>query len=232
MAIDQATVLKAAELFKQWMFTAGGDTRTLVPATEFVEGMDNRYSLKNMQINEHLRWKDGMTGIDLGYTEEEAQRWIVSRCVESTEPIKYGDTIAMGFGTQPTWVNHEGQTFGPNLEFQSTPSCEWRIFGGAIGTAVKTNERIALFNERYGECVVHFDRAVGANIGPASAENENFWGKLKDLFEDIGDAIEAAAKVLLLFKSDTESDQQPNPGEATRVLPGGLGVVSGQVKKP
>ncbi|MEO7838960.1 MAG: hypothetical protein ABIU06_06395 [Anaerolineales bacterium] len=229
--IDQATVLKAAELFKQWMFTAGGDTRTLVPATGFVEGMDNRYGLKNMQIDEHLRWKDGMAGINLGYEKEEAQRWIVSRCVESTEPIKYGDTIAIGYGTQPTWVNHEEQTFGPNLEFQSKSSCEWKIFGGPIGTPVKTNERVALLNEKYGEPVVHVDRPVGANIGPASARKD-FWDKVKDLFQDIGDVIEAVAKVLDLYESVTESDEQPNPGEATRILPGEPGVVSGSAIKP
>jgi hypothetical protein len=215
--IDQATVLKAAEFFKQWMFTAGGDTHTLLPATEFVEGMDNRYGLKNMKVNEWLRWIDGRPGVDLGFGAE-SPRWIVSRCVESTEPIRYGETIAIGFGTQPTWVNHEKQTVGPNVGFQSNPSCEWRIYGGPFGTPVEPNKLVALFNEKYmasenvkGEFVIYFPREVGAEIGTPTSEKA--WDQLKELFEDIGDVIKAVAEVLDLYESVTESDEQPTPGE-------------------
>jgi hypothetical protein len=41
---------KLAEDVKQWMFIKIGDaTGPILPATEFVEDMDNRYSLKNTQ---------------------------------------------------------------------------------------------------------------------------------------------------------------------------------------
>ncbi len=229
--IDQATVLKAAEFFKQWMFTAEGETRTLLPATEFVEGMDNKYGLKNIKVNKWLRYNDGRPGIDLDWGDE-AIRVIVSRCGESTEPIKYGDTIALGYGLKPSWINHEEQTSGPNIGFQSNPSCEWRIFGGKPGEPVVTNKLVALFNEKYmasenvkGEFVMYFDREVGFDFGtPTSA---TAWDQLKDLFEDIGDVIKAVAEVLDLYESVTESDEQLQPGEAPRVLPGGPGAVSG-----
>jgi hypothetical protein len=182
---------KLAEDVKQWMFIKIGDaTGPILPATGFVEEMENRYSLKNTQKNQFLVWQDGKAGIDMGFIDEMRSRWIFSRCGASTEPLKYGDTIAIGYGKQPTWVNFEEQTFGINLGFQKTPSCEWRIMGGPIGTLVQTNERVALFNEKskasateFGEFLIFFDRPPGhADIGwPTS---QTFVDNLGEVFKD------------------------------------------------
>jgi hypothetical protein len=231
--IDNATVLKAAELFKQWMFTDGGNTRTLLPATKFVEGMENRYGLKNLENNQFVKWEDGRLGIDLGYTSAEVQRWIVGRCVDSTEPIKYGETIAIGLGIDPTWVNFEEQTFGVNLGYQSKASCEWRILGGPIGTPVQTNERVALFNEKSmasesvrGEPLIFFDRPP-RHFDAGWPTSQGLLGNLGDLFKNLGEAIIVLVKVLDLYESVTESDEEPKPGEAPRVTTGGVGTLGG-----
>jgi hypothetical protein len=236
--IDHETVLKAAELFKQWTFTDGGNTRTLLPAEEFVEDMDNRYGLKNTEIDQFVRWEDRTFGLNCGYTDSEVKRWIVGRCGASTKPIKYGETIAIGLGKQPTWLNFADRNVGVNLEFQSKPSCEWRILGGPIGTPVQTNERVALFNEKSmasenvrGEPLIYFNRPIG-HFDVGYPTSQGLAANLKDLFKDIGEVVLAVAKVLDLYESISESDEEPKPGEAPRTIPGGVGILGGEVIKP
>jgi hypothetical protein len=197
--IDQATLAKAAEDYKQWMFTDGeSETTLLLPADEFVEDMVNRYGLKNTKIDQFVRWEDRMFGLNGGYTSEEVKRWIVDRCDGSTEPIRYGDTIAIGLGTQPTWLNFANRNVGVNLEYQSIRSCQWRILGGPIGTFVKTKDHVALLNEKSmasksekGEPLIYFDRLPG-HFDVGYPTSQGVWANLKDHLEDIVDFYESA----------------------------------------
>jgi hypothetical protein len=205
--IDQATLAKAVELFKQWMFTDEGNITTLLPAEEFVEDMDNRYGLKNTEIDRYVRWQDQRFGLNCGYTDEEVRRWIVGRCDPSTEPIKYGETIAIGLGKQPTWLNHAHRTFGVNLEFQSKPSCQWIILGGPIGTPVHMNDRVALFNTEFkasadvrGEPLIYHERHDGG-FKSGTPTTPGILESLRKYFRNAEEAVKAVEAAWALYQA-------------------------------
>lgn len=190
---EKEAVVEVAERYKQWMITDGEIVRPILPADKFAEGMDNRYGLKNTEKNRFVVYDDGQMGIDMAYGSSEKKRLFFSRCGDTTEPIKYGETIAIGYGTRPSWINYEDQNFGVNLGFQSNPSCEWIIYGGAIGTPVHTTERVALFNTKSkvsatqsGEFLIHFDRAYG-HWDAGYPTSQTLWDNVKEFFgTDIG----------------------------------------------
>ncbi|MBI5301130.1 MAG: hypothetical protein HY868_03260 [Chloroflexi bacterium] len=219
--IDPATIEKAKEEVFQWMIFQAGTTGPVLPAKAFSEDLVNKYALKNTKINQFLRYAHQTFGINLDKTSQQIERWIFTRCNDNTEPIKYGETIAIGTGGQPTWINFEVRTYGINLKFKNDPSCEWRIIGGPIGTPVKTGDRVGLFNEKSkasptenGEFLIHFDRTLGhADLGWPTSQTllDNLGDFFKDNWEDI---------VKYLLGEGTQQDPQPEEMPRHDTTPG------------
>ena len=95
---------------------------------------------------------------------------------KSEEPIRFGETIALGNGGDPSFLRYEERTVGINLGWSKTPVFEWKLLGGKIGDPVHTQEWIAIYNPNPedGECLIFFDRTVGGDIGWPSSKT---WGQ-------------------------------------------------------
>ncbi len=203
MILDPEVLRKATDTVMQWTIVLGDSTDPVFPAKAFSENLKNKYALKNTEKDRFLKWSDRSFGINLDFTSDQVTRWIFSRCGDNPEPIKYGETIAIGLGTEPTWMNFHERTFGINLEFQNKPSCEWMILGGQSGTPVRSGDRVALYNTKSrlspsesGEFLILFDRPAGhADIGwPTS---QTLADNLGDLFTDNLDVVMAVTAAAL-----------------------------------
>jgi hypothetical protein len=190
------------DLYKQWNIgpITTMPSHPVLPKRKFDRHPERNYALKNKQNRKYLQHEHQTYGINLGWTDDatdetglRVSRWFFIRNGDSSEPIKYGETIALGNGQQPSYVNFKKRMWGVNLAFEESPSFDWKILGGKPGTPVKTREWVALYNTKSekGECLVYFNRNAGVDIGWPSSKR---WGKLilEELKEEIEDLTEEA----------------------------------------
>jgi hypothetical protein len=197
------------DLLKQWTILAdhtpkGGPIR---PKVTFDGPANRNYQLKNKVPRKFLQWEDQTFGINAGWTSnaepstaKRVQRWFFRRDGENETPIRYGEPIAMGYGTKPSFVCYETRTVGINLSYKDNPCYQWKLLGGKPGSQVKTGDYLAIFNTKINECLMYFDRTVGGDIGWPSSKTwgEQFQDKLGDLAgAALEKAIEAGVKALL-----------------------------------
>src|SRR3954454_6365694 len=101
------------EQYKQWELGGGQfqGPQPVFPLAEFREGSDRLYNLKSFSQRKFLQWEKwrGPT-INLGYTDNaepdtarKVARWFFARKGGADGPITYGETIAMGYGTRPSF---------------------------------------------------------------------------------------------------------------------------------
>jgi hypothetical protein len=195
------TVDDLIENFKQWNISPNSPSGPILPKASFTGPADRNYSLKGKAIRKFLQWEDQTWGINLGWTdnaepetEKKVRRWFFTRNEESAAgktPIRYGETIAIGNGNRPSFLNYDSREFGINLSWENSPSFEWKILGGTVGEPVMSDEWVALYNlkSESGECLIFFDRTVGGDIGWPSSQT---W---TDQFKDL-----VRAQVLKLAK--------------------------------
>lgn len=131
------------------------------------------FNLKNQENKRYLGWKGGQVGVNLGYspdaTSETARRmarWFFKR-PSGTGPIRYGEPLAMGYGTSPSFYRYTNTFIGVNLENTGTPAYEWRVLGapGTVGTPVRTGQKVAIFNDVEADFLIRFDRDAGVDLG-------------------------------------------------------------------
>ncbi|HVQ91931.1 MAG TPA: hypothetical protein VMU51_12930 [Mycobacteriales bacterium] len=197
MTTVEAAAEKLAEHYKQWMI--GTDQSGFVlPKARFTDSASRSYNLKNARIRKFLQHEKQTFGINLGWTDDaepetgrKVARWFFARSGPDTGPIKFGETIAIGNGMDPSFIHYEHRTVGINLSWSNTPVFEWKILGGKPGQPVEVHKYWAIFNTKSegGEVFIFFDRTVGGDIGWPSSKT---WGaQLKDLGMDLA---ESAAK--------------------------------------
>jgi len=186
------------DIYKQWMIgpITTMPSRPVLPKKKF-EGLSERnYAIKNKQNRKYLQHEDQTWGINLGWTDDatdktglRVSRWFFIRQSDSSEPLKYGETISLANGKQPSFVNYERRPVGINLGFSNSPSFEWKILGGKPGTLVRTKEWVALYNlkSEKGEPLIHFNRTAGADIGWPSSKtwSDQFYAELKEEFKKL-----------------------------------------------
>ena len=189
MADDLAV---AVDYLKQWKFSSLAKPGSLLPKLEFSGPAARNYYLKNSQVRKFLQHEEQRWGINLGWTDDaepstagKVTRWFLARNGTGNSPLKYGETLALGNGNQPSYVRHEVRDFGIDLAYARTPAFEWRILGGEVGEPIDPNEYAALYNTDIDEFLIHFDRDVGANLG---------WPSSKRWADQIGDRISTAVK--------------------------------------
>ncbi len=191
-------VTKTIAKYKQWVI---GTTRPHGPVLTkpgFGEHPERNYDLKNTAIKRFLQNEDQTYGINLGWTDDASEatgkrvaRWFFTRKGNAEGPLKYGEHIALGNGTRPSFVNYEHRTVGINLDYANTPPYEWMVLGGKIGDPVKTHDAIALYNAKCEDCLIYFNRTRGADIG--WPDSKTWVGQLGDL-TGLGEITEAAWK--------------------------------------
>ena len=184
--VDQVEV--ATEYLKQW--TLGSTAhRALRPKPEFAGLAERNYNLKNKRVRKFLQWEEQTFGINLGWTDDaepatatRVRRWFCARASGDTKPVRYGETIALGYGIKPSFIHRSHRTTGIDLDWSETPVFEWKLLGGKAGQEIATGQWLAIYNTKGRECLLRFDRTVGGDIGWPSSQT---WAaQLEDELED------------------------------------------------
>jgi hypothetical protein len=174
------TTSSAAEVagyLKQWMFDPNHAHHSLTAKPDFNGPADRNTNLKNSRTRHFLEWQDQTFGINLGWTSDAEQatavkvsRWFFTRPTDDTSPIRYGQSVALGYGTSPSYIYYDERTFGINLNWSATPRFDWKLLGGKAGEEVRSGDWLALYNQAAKDCMIYFDRTVGGDIGWPSSE--------------------------------------------------------------
>jgi hypothetical protein len=208
-----AVAAEMAREFKQWMIGTNHESGSVLPKDRFEESPERNYNVKNAKIRKFLQYEEQKLGINLGWTDDaepstglKVARFFFARSAGNGEPIRFGETIAMGYGRSPSFLHYEHRTVGINLGWSGSPVFEWQVWGGKSGQPVNVREYFAIYNTKAeadlgkGEFLIFFDRTVGGDIGWPSSQT---WAdKAKDIGRDLLDkaakeAAKAAVKALL-----------------------------------
>lgn len=182
--MTQTTTHQAAQVagyLKQWMFDPNHPPHALRPTPRFTEHNDRNVNLKNSRERKFLQWEKQTFGINLGWTDDASpetavrvSRWFFTSASDKAEPVRYGESIALGYGKTPSYIHHAERSVGINLDWSDNPRFEWKLLGGPRGQAVRSGEWLAIYNTRAGDCLIDFDRSLGGDIGWPSSET---WGE-------------------------------------------------------
>jgi hypothetical protein len=178
----------ATDYLKQW--TLGSNKpRALLPKREFNGPPERNYNLKNKRIRKFLQYEEQTWGINLGWTDDaepatatRVRRWFCARASGDTKPVRYGETIALGYGIKPSFIHRTHRDVGIDLDWSETPVFEWKLLGGKIGQEVATGQWLAVYNTKGRECLLHYNRALGGDIGWPSSQS--FFEQLEDVLAD------------------------------------------------
>lgn len=101
----------------------------------------------------------------------------------------YGDGVAMGYGTSPSFYRYQDRNLGINLGNTEAPVYEWALIGapGTEGQAIAAGTPVPIWNT-HGTFLIHFDRTAGVDLGGPDSKT---WG------EQIGQVAWEKAKVAL-----------------------------------
>jgi hypothetical protein len=180
------------DYYKQWMFSGTTKGIPMLSKSSFEGPAQRNYWLKNKGPRKFLQYERQRVGINLGWTDDaepstgvKVSRWFVTRKDDADGPIRYGDSVALGYGRSPSFIHYKERDFGINLDWSAAPVFEWKLLGGTIGQPVNTGQYLAVYNGKAGECLVFFNRTAGGDIG---------WPDSKTWGDQVGDLIAEAAR--------------------------------------
>jgi hypothetical protein len=172
-----SSAAEVAGYLKQWMFDPNHPHHPLRAKLNFNGPADRNTNLKNSRTRKFLQWEEQTFGINLGWTSDaepttavRVSRWFFTRLADDSSPIRYGQSVALGYGISPSYIYYEERTFGINLNWSSTPRFDWKLLGGKSGQEVRSGDWLALYNQTARDCLIYFDRTVGGDIGWPSSE--------------------------------------------------------------
>lgn len=122
-------------------------------------------TLFNGHHNRFVKYDDRL-GVNLNWIESASQNIRFLRELGAGE-LKYGEKIAIGVKDGGNWeyLFHKSQDIGINLSSRTNvPQYDWRVYGGAVGSAIRFGERVRLRNETNGKFVVYCVRPTGVNL--------------------------------------------------------------------
>ncbi len=170
---------------KQWTFGGGTKGTALRQKERFDVHPDRNYTLKSRDPRKFLQHEKQRAGINLGWTDDaepstaaKVRRWFLNRREGSSEPITYGEPVALGNGGSPSYIRYKTRSMGINLDWSDAPIFEWRLMGGKVGSPVKTGEYLGIYNDASKEFLIYFDRTAGGDIGWPSSQT--WWDQGKD----------------------------------------------------
>ena len=200
------------DYLKQWMFDTNHPRHTLLPKSSFEASTSRNYNLKNVRTRKFLQWEHQTFGINLGWTDNanpqtatRVSRWFLTRSTTDQTPLRYGERLGLGYGTSPSFLRYSKRTWGINLAWSNTPIFEWKLLGGPIGDPVSSQQWLAIYNQKAGDCLIHFDRTVGGDIGwPGS---QTWWDQLGDILtKAVKEHWKEAVAILLSMAAGSGSD--------------------------
>lgn len=179
--------IEVARRLKQWKFGSVSGASQIIGQAGFEDGNGRNLNLYNNDSGSFLQW-ERQSGINLGWSDNSAAatakkvcRWFMYADWREGTPVSYGDTVALGYGTAPSYYGYTKRTVGANLENVGHPAFQWQILGGKIGDPVKVGEWVAIYNIKavnaegqHGDFFIRHERAVGANVGWTSSPDHSW----------------------------------------------------------
>jgi hypothetical protein len=193
----------------QWKVgTASGATQ-LTALNAFADHSPACFNLFNKASGVYLQWEKQPLGINLGWTDHadtttatRVTRWFVRRdSGDTASPIKYGERLALGYGTKPSFYRYQHRDVGINLGNVDAPASEWVIYGGPAGTPVKPGAMVGLYNVQVetdhgrGDFMVRHLRQGAGNIGWISSPES--WRLFPFLMKHKTDIVKFVLPLLL-----------------------------------
>lgn len=192
VAPTRQEIAAVIDKYKQWELAGGKfkGPQPVLPLARFSEGSVRLHNLKNLEVRKFLQWEKWSTPtINLGYTDNaepatarKVARWFFARKGGSEGPINYGETIAIGYGTAPSFYCYKDRLAGVNIGNVGTPAFEWKLLGGVAGQPVRTGERLAIYNETDSNILIYFRRELGVHLG--WPDSKTLWDRTKDWTEE------------------------------------------------
>lgn len=192
----------------QWKFGSAAGASQINALNEFSEHNAACVNLHNRESGVYLQWEKQTLGINLGWTDHadadtatRTARWFLRRESADTAPVKYGERLALGYGTKPSFYHYEHRQVGINLGNVAAPAYEWIIIGGALGSPVKVGEMVGIYNVNVetdagsGDFMVRHYRDNAGNIGWTSSPNGNH---VYPLLKKYGPSVLKALKTVLV----------------------------------
>jgi len=128
----------------------------------------DRVRLVNQRSTRAVSYGAREYGINLVWSDPNGSNNITFRPMESLGRwLEFGDRVAVHVSSGG-YLKYGAREYGINLVWSSTPVYEWRIYGvgrPGAGTAVRSGERVGLYNERSRKYVVYQSREYGINLG-------------------------------------------------------------------
>jgi hypothetical protein len=198
----QAEIEQMIANYAEWQLGGGkfaGAGQEVAVLNSWRENSGVAFNLKNRATVRYVGWESQRWGVNLGWSDDATNdtahkmaRWFFCRQSRSNQSVCYGEPIAMGYGTSPSFYKYAHTTIGINLVNTGTPSYEWRLIGspGTAGRPVKTGEWLGIWNEGEKGFFIYFDRNMGVDLGwPDSQRWEDqladlVWEKSKKAAED------------------------------------------------
>ena len=117
--------------------------RTITPTTE-------GYNLFCTTIGKFLTYVDVNFGFNAGFKSQGDNKTHFRLPDGQEREILSGESVALGIGGKPSFVNYAHRDIGPNLKYVNDPVYEWRIFGvdSELGRPIPENTPVALVNDK------------------------------------------------------------------------------------
>lgn len=165
----QPATARSASAREVGQWTVYGQEAAVVPGRRY--GFLNTYNRKSLRYGRreygiNLEWDGARTGRHITFL----------RLGTSTEPITYGETVAIkveGGG----YLYYREREYGINLEYAPVPVYQWELAGGQRGRPVAADPdsatvertgasqyRVRLYNVVHGDYVVYGERDYGINL--------------------------------------------------------------------
>jgi hypothetical protein len=122
----------AEDYLRQWKILGTG-SGSIFPKSSFGGPSSRNYDLFNERTGLFLQHEKQTYGINLGWTDdassgtaEKVRRWFFARSGGGDGAVKYGETIALANGGDPSFIRNAHRTVGVDLDWSrsttSTPA--------------------------------------------------------------------------------------------------------------
>ncbi|MVN74763.1 hypothetical protein GO988_00320 [Hymenobacter sp. HMF4947] len=159
-----------------WKF--GGKTGNLTAQHRYsTDNAGNGLNMFCKTNNGYLTYHKTDIGINLGYITSPKEHKIHFALPDGKDrEILTGEKVALGIGGGDAFLRYAHRTSGINLEWASSPSFEWQIYGPTSekGKKIPLDSFVAVLNERVepaADFLVYLDRPIGADVGWTTSPN-------------------------------------------------------------